>query len=352
MRWLRMSGLVVSFAAIVLVAAALAPAVSGQAVVRSGQGAVAVQSQPGRVVVQAPAIRAQGTVRVLGDGAQLGVDVRDLDPKDKAEGAAIAGVTSGSPADKAGIKEGDVVVEFDGERVRSATQFQRLVRETPAGRTVKMAVMRSGKRTDLMVTPEAGTGTAFTFNTGELERELAPLRNLRPLDEQRMRELQDRMRELENRLRQQFDYNGRTFEYRVPAPQVPNAPNPPQAPRTPLAPSVPQAPRVLPGPFSSPRAQLGITVQELTPQLRDYFGTKEGVLVASVQDKGAADKAGLKAGDIITSIDGKPVRTQADLTRALADGPANREVSLGVVRDKKPMTIKAQVEAVGRRIPA
>ena len=53
------------------------------------------------------------------------------------------------PASRAGVKDGDVVTEFDGERTRSAAQFTRLVRETAPGKTVKMAVLRNGMPTTL-----------------------------------------------------------------------------------------------------------------------------------------------------------------------------------------------------------
>ncbi len=68
----------------------------------------------------------------------------------------------GSAAEKAGIKKGDVIAEFDGERVRGVRHLTRLVTETPDGRTVKAAVMREGKRVDLSVTPDSGSWPART----------------------------------------------------------------------------------------------------------------------------------------------------------------------------------------------
>jgi membrane-associated protease RseP (regulator of RpoE activity) len=370
---MRISGAVLALAVVAGVAVVVAPVAFGQAVTRPSQGQVIVRTEPPQVVVQTPGTQSREAVRVFAGGAELGVTVRDLDPKDKTEGVAVAAVAPGGAAEKAGIKEGDVVVEFDGEHVRSIAQFERLVRETVPGRNVKVAVVRAGKRTDLTVTPEAGGATSFAFDTGALERQLAPLRNLRPLneqqirdfeqrmreladrlqqqsgnlrqmDERRMRELEQRLRDMQDRLQRQFQYDGRTYEYRVPpAPNPPNPPSPPSAPNAPRPPRAPVPPSVRVRPLVSPRAQLGITVQELTPQLRDYFGAKEGVLVSSVTDQGAADKAGLKAGDIVTSIDGNPVASQSDLTRALAGGSGPHEISLGVVRDKKAMTIKVQV---------
>jgi serine protease Do len=64
----------------------------------------------------------------------------------KAEGAVVETVNTNSPAATAGFHEKDVIVEFDGERVRSARHLTRLVTETPVGREVAVAVMRDGKK--------------------------------------------------------------------------------------------------------------------------------------------------------------------------------------------------------------
>ena len=76
---------------------------------------------------------------VLGPGSSIGITARDSDA-----GVVVQEVRSDSPAFRAGVKEGDVVTEFDGERARSAAQFSRLVRETAQGKTVKIAVLRNG----------------------------------------------------------------------------------------------------------------------------------------------------------------------------------------------------------------
>ena len=114
-----------------------------------------VQAEPGRrVEVQRP------EVMVLdGRGAQLGVMVSDVDAKATTGGVKIDEVNDDSPAEKAGIKAGDVVVEYDGERVRSARQFTRLVQETPEGRSVAIALLRDGKRQTVNATPETGRMT-------------------------------------------------------------------------------------------------------------------------------------------------------------------------------------------------
>jgi serine protease Do len=225
-----------------------------------------------------------------GRGSQLGVVVSDFDAGQGA-GVKIDEVTTDSAAAKAGLKEGDVVVEFDGERVRSARQFTRLVQETADGRTVKIDVLRNGGKHTLEATPEA---RSFSWDMA--------------IDSDRIR------REVE---RSMADLP-RTFSFRMPD----------SSGSTEFR-------------MRSSRARLGVSVQELSPELADYFGAKEGgALVSSVTKGSAAEQAGLKAGDVITSVNGDRINDARDLMRQLGD--AAGEVSLGVVRDKKEITIFVQ----------
>jgi len=233
-------------------------------------------------------LAAQG-VRSLGvfDGAQLGISVSDT-----ATGVRVDDVHARSPAAKAGIREGDLVVEFDGERVRSAMQLTRLVRETPNGRSVAVAVMRDGKRQALQATPESGRSFAFDDNAlSELERGL--------------RDLPRRYRVVPPLYRYEGFPPG--FEYRLP---------------------------------ESSRGRLGVSVQSLTPDLEEYFGAKNGgALVSSVLQDSAAAKAGVKAGDVITSINGRAVTDSDDLMRELR--ALRGEITILVLRDRKEVTLKA-----------
>ena len=107
---------------------------------------VAVAQGPAPRPSDTPERGARRSMMMLdGRGSRLGVMVQDLDSADKASGVRIDSVDSGSAAEKAGIRAGDIVVEYDGERVRSTRQFTRLVQETADGRQVAMAVMRDGK---------------------------------------------------------------------------------------------------------------------------------------------------------------------------------------------------------------
>jgi serine protease Do len=244
-------------------------------------------------------------LRVLaGRGVELGISIRDLDSavQGSATGAQVEGVREGSAAEKAGIKKGDIITEFDGERVRSARQLSRLVSETPEGRTVKAGLLRDGKRVDLSVTPETGERAS-----GDMEHgfQMAP--------------------------------PGDRFERRVPGPDARRFffdMRPPHGP----------------GPgaewfaFENRRGRLGVRIQDLTPQLAEYFGTTDGVLVSSVDEHSPAAKAGLKAGDVITSVNGKAVQGGQALVEAVQAVDAGGELTIGYVRDRKSATAKATLD--------
>jgi serine protease Do len=93
------------------------------------------------------------------------------------------------------------------------------------------------------------------------------------------------------------------------------------------------------------RSRLGITVEGIDDQLAEYFGVKEGVLVKSVSTDSAAHKAGIKAGDVITAINGSKVYDASDLNRALDRLEANGEFTAEIVRDKKTQSIKGKIES-------
>lgn len=233
----------------------------------------------------------------FGAPSRLGVSIREVTAADVSDhklpgefGAYVTDVTAGGPAEKAGIRAGDVIIEFDGDRVRSGAELERLVRETPAGRAVKVGLIREGKRLEVAVTTEAD--------------------------------------------------NNQTFSFQIPMPEFREGPlQPPRRYR--LYPEPPSGSFVFPGPIPlrPGTSRLGISLQDLTPQLAEYFKTKDGVLVATVNDGSPASRAGLKAGDIITSIDGRAVSRTEDVTREVRAKRAGEQVALGIVRDGKPRTI-------------
>ncbi len=307
------------------------PAAAAFCLVLAFAGALCAQT----VQVQpAPATPFRFSFPAQSVGTTLGVEVRDVSEADvRAQklpaqaGAYVTSVRSGGPAEQAGIRAGDVIVEFDGDRVRSAAQLERLVSETPANRQVKIAVIRGGERKDLTATLRVDLDSAmkrFFTNPGWPQNV--------PSWPQAPEELQPQVR---------------------PRPLPPASPFPPPSYRPPddwsgyyyyFGPNrrTPYEPRgrrfVIPGP------RLGISVQELTPQLAEYFRTKEGVLVSAVEGGSAAALAGLKAGDIITSADGRPVAQPDDVTSAIRAKHSGERVTLGIVRDGRKRTITATLE--------
>jgi serine protease Do len=238
----------------------------------------------------------------IGRGGRIGISVQEIedadakDAKQLKSGVLVETVEAGGPAEKAGVKVGDAITEFDGERVRSVRQFSRLVQETPSGRSVPVALSRGGQRVTVNVTPDRSW----------------------PGD----------------------DFSLRLLE------TMPRPATPPVAPSTPM----PPAPRALPAlPFEAFRMvtgrRLGITLETLDDQLAQYFGVKEGVLVKSVVADSAAQKAGVKAGDVITSVNGRQVYEVTDVNRAIDRMESSDEFTLEVMRDKKPLTLKGKLES-------
>ena len=290
MRLLRFFGAMVALSGVVALAVVFAPSAFGTRVGAQGRPFDSGQDRP----FDSAQGRRDRTMTVLaGRGSGIGVRITDRSEG----GVVIDDVSTDSPADKAGLKRSDVIVEFDGERVRSARQFARLVQETPPGRTVKVTITREGQRRDVQVTPDERRGDVMVSGdfVGDYMRDLG--RDLGRLGDHLP----------------PFNFN---FDFDTP--------------------------------FMSNR-RLGVTTDELTGQLADYFGAKDGVLVTSVADGSAAARAGLKAGDVITSINGSRVGSREDLLRGLRDA-SSEDVRIGIVRDRKESSVTAKIE-VPRRTP-
>ena len=99
----------------------------------------------------------------------------------------------------------------------------------------------------------------------------------------------------------------------------------------------------------SGRGRLGVQVQGLSDQLASYFGVKAGVLVADVDEGSPADKAGVKAGDVITAVNGQHHRARRAAPRA-GQGGRGQADRFGVMREKKTLTLKVEVTARDRTI--
>lgn len=258
-----------------------------------------------------------------GGGGYLGVyleevtaeRLKDLGLKEE-RGAVVMKVVGDSPADKAGLKENDVIVSFNGRRIDSVRELQRLLNETPAERTVQIEVIRGGSRQMLATTLAKRSPQSFKM--------LGP-----GFDDQFMKQNEESLKRTEESLKR-YEEAQKQHEDRL----------------KPLPPNFGDFTFVNPGElafFGGPR--LGITAESLTPQLAEFFGVKDGkgVLVASVEDNGAAAKAGIKAGDVIIAVDNERVDSGKALVKALS-GKTEGVVPFKVVRNHTEQTINVTLE--------
>ena len=257
-------------------------------------GALAIQ--PGRA--QEPDGEAQNLyiqLAGLGSTSYLGVNLADI-TNERAQalklrdvhGVEITRIEDGSPAEKAGLKVGDVVLGYNGQRVEGMEQFGRFVRETPAGREVSLLISRNGSQQTIRAT-------------------IGSRKNMLPVyGPENMGDLQFNMPEI-----------------KVPMPDVPLG-------------------------FQSWRtALLGIEAESLSPQLAAFFGVKNGALVRSVFPGSAAEKAGLKAGDVITKVDQTPVASPSDVSNAVRAAQTKVPFPIQVMRDRREVTLNVSVSKDG-----
>ncbi|MCC7237105.1 MAG: PDZ domain-containing protein [Bryobacterales bacterium] len=227
-----------------------------------------------------------------GGGSFLGVHATDVDTARARElrlkderGVEITSVEPGSPAEKAGIQRNDVVVDYNGQRVEGTEQFVRLVRETPPGRHVSIEVWRGGSSRQLAAT----------------------------LGRRKARTAKELMESLS------------TGRESLPPPQV-------------WIPDIPKA-------FTSWRSSmLGVEAESIDGQLAQYFGVPEGVLVRSVADGSAAARAGLKAGDVVVKIDGKPVETPREISIEMRSLRPRRTFPIGAMRDRREISLTVTLD--------
>jgi Trypsin-like serine proteases, typically periplasmic, contain C-terminal PDZ domain len=248
-------------------------------------------------------------------GSWLGVETLDVTGERAKElklpaerGVVLGRIAPDSPASKAGLKENDVVVEINGQQVEGATQFRRMIREIPAGRSVQLTVWRDGRTEKVNVT--LGQAQEFHHNT----MRAAP----------------------------------GTFAFRLP--DVGELGDLPEVREIPEMPEMGWTGNML----YAGHPRLGIDAEDLNGQLGSYFGAPEGegILVRSVNSGSAAEKAGVKAGDVITSLNGERIRSVGDLRQKLSSreddkdkDSKDRTVKLGVLRNKSEMSLSVEIPA-------
>jgi serine protease Do len=233
----------------------------------------------------------------LGEGGSwLGVEIHEVTADNVKElklsaerGVLLSEIVPDSPAAKVGLKANDVVVEVNGQRIEGTAQFRRMIREVPVGRAVQLTVWREGKT------------QTFSVTLGKAE---------------------------ERRHAWTQAFPSRDFVFRMPdLPQIPHM-------------------EWNGGAMFIARPKLGIDAEDLDGQLGSYFGAPdgEGVLVRGVNAGSPAEKAGLKAGDVIVKLDGERIRTVGDLREKLAEKREKKTVNLSVLRNRSEISVSVEVE--------
>lgn len=275
------------------------------------QTRVRIMRTPGpEILVNDPDDEQELTLAFDGDsGSWLGVETQEVNA-DKAKelelsaerGAVIEKVLEDSPAAKSGLKNGDVITEINGQRVEGTAQFRRMIREIPAGRTVQLTVWRDGRSQNISVTLGKmqennkhwmkAMPQAFNFRIPEMP-EVAPIPDMPSLE---------------------WDNGNLSMTTRGP--------------------------------------RLGIDAEDISGQLGSYFGVPdgEGVLVRDVNAGSAAEKAGVKAGDVITTLNGERIHGLAELRSKIAASAEGKTAKLGVLRNRSALTLEVEIPAMKQKI--
>jgi len=205
----------------------------------------------------------------------------------------IIEVEKDSPAEIADLEEGDVVIEFEGKDVVDKELLAKVIRMKKPGDTVTIKIEREGKAQDVKL------------KLGELSEESV----------------------------------WSDFERKFPNLFVPR-----ERSETWGRPEFAR-PEVFRFGFEH-RKFIGVGVQELNPELSEYFGIDKGtgILVSSIDKDGPADKAGLKVGDVITAVDGNRMERSQDLVSLIQDKEKGEKISIEYLRNKKKRTVEVEVE--------
>ncbi len=230
-------------------------------------------------------------------GPQLGVRLAEVDQdvvarlKLKEEkGALVTEVLLNSAAEKAGLKKDDVIVRFQGESILTASQLGRLVKDVPSGRKVDLDVIRAGAPMKVTATLEKAewSGDKMDFP------EIAGLSGV-----------------------------PRAFNFKL------DEDGPAWAALS-----------------RAGRGRLGITYTEIEGQLADYFKAKTdtAILVNSVVQGSAAEKAGLKAGDIVVKLGSADIENGSDLSAAVGDLETGKAAPVTVLREGRTVDLTVTLE--------
>ena len=246
----------------------------------------------------------------------LGVTLEDADGR----GARIERVIEGSPAERAGLREGDVIVRFDGASVDSSWDLTRRVWRSTVGQTVELEFERDGRteRMSVELAQQESWGTGFDFKGITIPDHDFDF-DFDFDTEQFHQHMQEMERHLEGLRDMKFD-----LDFDFPGFQHMGAFG-----------------------FHSRRPVLGVELVETTPELREHLGGdgETGVLVGRVQSGMPAEAAGLRVGDMIVKVGGDAIENESDLRQAL-DERRGQSFSIEVLRDRRTISLDVTLPSV------
>jgi serine protease Do len=227
----------------------------------------------------------------------LGVQIQDLNETlaaaldlDDDAGVLVSTVVENSPAETAGLQQGDLILTINGREAVDAERFTRRVRRIDAGETATLEILRKGRPMNIAVT--LAEAPEFSWSSAPDVETITG----------------DGM----------FFGDDDAFVVRDGSPQI------------------------VIDRFGS-GAQLGINVHGIDENLGGYFGTRTGVLVLGVNEDSAAEKAGLHSGDVILAIGDEEVTDTNGLHEAIGDFEPGDEVAVRIMREKSEQTINVEL---------
>jgi serine protease Do len=212
-------------------------------------------------------------------------------------GVGVTQVIKDSPAEKAGLRKDDVILRIDSDNVTSVRKLNRLVSELAPDQNVRVSFSRGGSEQEVTATIGKRDNSSFAGDLLGGDPKIWKWEGTHPKSFKWEGPLIGRG--------DLFDNNG-DFAFAL-----------------------------------GNSRRIGVSTMELTKQLADYFGIAggKGVLVTSVTDDGPAAKAGVRAGDVITAIDGEAVDSPGDISRMI-NRKKDGDVALTIVRNKSQQTIR------------
>jgi serine protease Do len=206
----------------------------------------------------------------------------------------IIEVDKDSPAEIADLKEGDVVIQFDGDEVVDTELLAKMIRMKKPGETVTVKIEREGKTQDVQV------------KLGEMTEEGV-------------------WSDFEQKFPTLFAPSKEKSGYWT-APEF-------------------ARPEIFQFGFGQ-RKFIGVRVQELTPELSEYFGIDKGtgILISSIEKDGPADRAGLKVGDVIIAANGDRMERSQDLVNQIQEIEKGEKITIEFLRNKQKRTVDVEVE--------